>query len=179
MSEAFMEIKSGVGTVIVSRNHDCERILTVKELTTWPATNKIAGMRSFPMETIEGEETHLDALKRALIEEVVIHSDLDWASTRFLGRYEIRQGVVLHAYLLTLSEQPKISPGSFVDEVGDPEWTPVDEILREPADSRTYRPGMLEVIESYRKFLANPETYEPPLIRYDVINKSHAQIAND
>jgi len=70
-SEAITHI-SGVGALIVPTDIIGNSFVTIVEQDTKRNKNKLRGMRSLPMETVEKEENHRQAIKRLFTEEVVI-----------------------------------------------------------------------------------------------------------
>ena len=71
-----MDTIKGVGLIVLAK--DTGKILTVKELEDKPSVKKVAGMRSFPEETVKYHEEIVEAMHRLMIEEIgiVIHEKI-------------------------------------------------------------------------------------------------------
>lgn len=167
MHQELSERVSGVGVLIIPDKNPPERFLTLVELHTKRSTNKLRGMQSFPMETIEDGEDHQQALIRLFEEEVRLDGLLSPQNlTQIkLCRAELTPGVVLHTYLIELDKEPKIKLGTASGEVIDPRWTPLNEVVTTP-NSLKFRPGVFEAIRAYRAYQTSPEAFEPATFRY-------------
>src|SRR3989304_9003351 len=144
MPTELVEVKAGVGALIVVPEDLNRGFLTVQELTSKRATSKLAGMKTLPMETVEPGETHEMALRRMLFEsagtgesggeEVGLSfvKDEDHLTKLKLARCELSPGVVLHAYLIETTPDVAIRSGSWTHEVREAEWTSLEDILLQP-----------------------------------------------
>ncbi len=160
----LQEQVAGVGAFIVVPSIPELGFLTIEEQSSKRLTNKLKGMRSLPMETIEIGENHQQALERLFREEVRIPviSHPDNLTRLKLSTCELTEGVILHAYLIELA--PTLHPfgeiGSHKDEVGNVDWTNTMDVLMAKGSLR-FRPGVFEVVSSYIGYRARPETFTP------------------
>lgn len=150
--------KEGVGALIIQ--NDC--FLTVEERHLSRKTRKVPGMRSMIFETIEVGENHNDALVRALEEEVRL---IDLLRTTKLDitplcKIQLNSGVWLHAYLIPIVVPINypLEIGTSKDEVREPRWESLINVVRVPTGDLRYRPGNREVVRSYLNAL--PELIE-------------------
>lgn len=142
-----VEDLKGVGLFIVTPDG---YFLTIEEARTKRKTNKIAGMRSLLMETIEAGETQEQAIARLLIndEEVSAKQFRTLTPERKLCRVQLTPGVWLHAYLIQVSGQFPVRPGTAPD-ARNPGWTHINDVLASSPSEQKFRPGTREVIKSY------------------------------
>lgn len=157
----------GVGLFVVSPSLHPRSYLTVEEFTTKKSTFKIAGMRSFPMETIEPGETQAQALIRLLREELVISPEVSIIdlATIMLMQVEISTGIWVNDYLLDAPTESIFSIGSTRHEVGNISWTTFDQLNESFTTKYRYRPSNHEIIRAYQKYLSNPESFIPEKYR--------------
>lgn len=135
---------------------------TVKELKNKRLTGKIVGMRSSPMETVKPGETDQLALERTFREEIVI-PELSGNEPVFLCRVQFGPGVWLHTYLFWSQRDFRIELGSEANEVANPSWTHIKEVLGSKPNERKFRPGVREIVKSYLAYLKEGENFQPCL----------------
>lgn len=176
----LIEVKAGVGAFIVVPENIERGFLTVQELTGKRLTSKLAGMRTLPMETVERGETHEMALRRMLFESadtgksgeeigLSFVKDKDHLTKQKLARCELSLGVVLHAYLIETTPDVVTRPGSWTHEVGEVEWTTLDDILLQPTGTLRFRPGVYETTLGYLQYLESlreGRCFSPSMYRY-------------
>lgn len=157
--------KGGVGALIIK---DKNQFLTIEELQSSRDHQRLSGMRSMSFETIEPGETHQQALVRALaIEEFQLGrlTGSKLLTNTKLCQVQINTGIWLHAYLISIviPEGFSITIGKSVDEVANPDWALINDVLTEETGSRRFRPGNREVLQSYLKYrqdlLSSPDIY--------------------
>ncbi|TSC64651.1 MAG: hypothetical protein G01um101493_65 [Microgenomates group bacterium Gr01-1014_93] len=155
-------IKEGVGLLIPKR----QNFFSIEERILNKSTGKVPGMRSMIFETIELGETHQDAIKRALREEVDMLNLLsDTLRPVELCKVQLKEGVWLYAYLLPIDipDNLEISIGSTDFEVANPGWDMIDDVINSEVGNLRFRPGNREVLKSYKRFLSGnltePDTY--------------------
>lgn len=164
--ENIVEKKSGVGAFIVAPDKP-GLFLGITELTMKRDTGKIPGMYSALFETLEEKETHYHALKRVLTEEVtVVKGEIlipRKLSESKLCLVQLVPDVWLHAYLLTASKGLILRIGEKKDEVGIPYWLEINRVLRSSfsPSSLFFRPGTLEIVQSYQEYLRSPQDFKP------------------
>lgn len=163
MSLELEEKVTGVGALIVCPGWMDRGFLTIKELNSKRSTNKLAGMRSLPMETVEAGETHNLALKRMFFEETIPNPWLGGLlDTTLLCKAQLSPGVVLYSYLVEAPWQTTFSLGSDTQDVTDPHWMPRSRVLfPENNNHFAFRPGVFETIMSYNHRLRDPQNFEP------------------
>lgn len=162
MSVELEEKVAGVGALVVCPDWLDRGFLTVKELRTKRSTNKLAGMRSIPMETVEEGETHNQALQRMLCEEITpsiyLGSNLD---NILLCRSQLSPGIFLYSYLLEVPWPISFRLGTDTLDVTDPMWIPRTSVLYpDPVNSFAFRPGVYETLTSFSRRLDNPQKFE-------------------
>lgn len=156
MSTVHREV-AGVGAFIVDAQNPLRGFVTVEEMTTKKKTNKLRGMKTYPMETIERGEDHNQALDRLFQEEVTMTPTL--ALTRIkLGQYELIPGVMLHTYLFEANSDVMALIGSASSEVRDPKWTTFEEV--KSASIGAFRAGVYETVMNYLDYLRNPRNFQ-------------------
>lgn len=164
MVEYLVERLSGVGALIVESGNQIRSFLVIQELRSNQRTNKLAGMLSLPMETMEEGENYVQSLRRLFKEEVVIGS-CNEEEGRELCICELLPGVVLHAFLFESTKEDLIQPGSFIDEVSNVDWIRLEEVMNTSENSLRFRPGVYEVVKSYFDLQNDPAKFKPPVFR--------------
>lgn len=165
----FQEIKSGVGALIVAPRAPELGFVTIQELATKRSTNKLAGMITFPMETIEAGESHQDAMVRLYQEELrltpaVARDDL---TKILLSRIELTPGAVCYVYLHEVEPGVLLGVGGSTDqEVSPPKWTPFRDILNTKGGAYSVRGGVRESVLDFIDRRNNPNIYQLKLHRY-------------
>lgn len=149
----------GVGAVVLFGDN----VLTLKEKQDKPYANKLAGMRSIPMETLESGESHEQGMHRLHIQEGRPSLNGHGPLGIYLGDILIAPGVPLHAYLQE-AISPDLIPGSEQDEVGDYNWTPVNELLSIKPGDLSWRPGAVEALELALKARSSNGEYQPAYV---------------
>ncbi len=140
-SEGTAEI-FGVAAFIVKPPHD---VLTIEEFITKRSTNKIAGQRSVPMETVEEGEDIEHALKRLLDEEIRVKPLVTERLTQHeICRFRPLGHILVRTFYLEANNLSVVLTGSEVTEVGNPEWEPITTLIGHPLGSRRYRGGNRE-----------------------------------
>lgn len=164
---------AGVGALVI-RGDGWQDVLsrcflTVRELCDKRASNKLAGMLSIPMETVEPGEDLTSALGRMFEEEVVIDGlDRDALESRIkLCKCELRPGVALHTFLITPQRKIRIQIGSHPEEVNGASWTMISDVVSSYVRPYEFRPGVYESIQSYIRFLNDPNRFETQFFAYD------------
>lgn len=150
-SPEIVETLAGVGALIITPDG---YFLSIEEGRTSRKTGKIKGMRSLPMETIEAAETHDQALKRLLKEEVSLEELNDCTNLTKLCRVQLTPGIWLHAYLMPINYRLQAKDGTHKDAL-NPKWVHVSEVLKSDPRDRLFRPGTREVVKSYLRFQRN------------------------
>lgn len=148
---------AGVGAFIVNKANPDQGFITVQESITKRKTNKLAGMRSYPMETIEPGENHDQALQRLFQEEIFIEPTI-YSPKIKLGQFTLLPGVSLHTYLFEIGSDITIAVGSAAKEVKDPRWTTFQEVLEAPFG--TFRAGVYETVVGYLAYLRDPVNFQ-------------------
>lgn len=164
MVEDLVEQLSGVGALIVESGNQDRSFLVIQELRSNQRTNKLAGMLSLPMETMEEGENYVQSLRRLFKEEVVVDSYSEEKGIE-LCICELLPGVVLHAFLFETTKEGLIQVGSFVDEVSNVDWIKLEEAMNTPENSLRFRPGVYEVVKSYFDLQNDPVKFRPPVFR--------------
>ncbi|EKD90799.1 MAG: hypothetical protein ACD_30C00090G0020 [uncultured bacterium] len=154
---------AGVGALIVCPEWMDRGFLSIEELRAKRSTNKLAGMRSIPMETVEGEETHNQALQRMFREETIPSMNLGSSLDRtLLCSAQLSPGVVLYSYLIEVPWIIKFSSGADTQDVIEPRWIPRTSVLYpDPVNLFAFRPGVYETLVSYNRRLDNPQNFIP------------------
>lgn len=121
-----LEARPLQGVALIIRNSE-GLIYTIEERDTKPEVGKFRGMRSIPMETINGEtrETREQALWRLQSEEVAHNLIIE--GPRLIGVYGVGTGAVW-CYETTVISQNGRNPNYRITEVGEPGWIPIDEL---------------------------------------------------
>lgn len=160
------EIISGVGALIVTQDQPDRGFVSVVEQYSKRSSNKLVGMRTLPMETIKLGETHQQVLERLLYrpqggEELILDNvyNPDNLTEIKLGKYELTPGVVLHSYLLEVPFEIDLRIGTEVEEVGEIQWTKIEDVLNTPAENFRFRPAVYEVLKDYLRYLQDPHSY--------------------
>ncbi len=167
--KSITENLSGVGAFI-TKNGDPYSFLSITEGRNSRKTNKLKGMTSAPFETIERGESHKDALRRVFAETenggqeeiTVVKGQIslpDDIKRAYLCKIQINPGIWLHAYLLSALPETTFAKGKDSDTINEPRWVNIDQV-----DNRqrfVFRPGMLEIIQSYRSYLEDPSNFDP------------------
>lgn len=147
----------GVGALVVTPDF---QFLTVEELRTKRSTRKIAGMRTAPMETVFAGESDDKALTRLFQEEVVFNgTSLPLDKKVLLCKIQLTRGIWLHGYLLQIEQPSSVVIGTEGNEVANPVWTNIDEVIYSDPNEWLFRPGVRELILSYLNYLANPQHF--------------------
>lgn len=149
----------GVGVLILTADG---QYLSIREEKTKRKTNKVAGMISAPMETVETGEGEGQALERLFREEVVAAETNELI---FIGRLcdvQLAPGVWLHAYLLLSTKPFKATTGENGQDVAQPTWRPINQVMEENTGIR-FRPGVKELVKSYLTFASDPENFTPQI----------------
>lgn len=135
----------GVALIIVRRPD--RFIYTIRENETNTSYDKIAGMRSIPMETLKHGETRESALARLLIEEIT--ERLEVTNFERVGMYGVGVAAVT-CWTVEVGPQVGINPHfSFYnngDGVSEPLWVPPDELIN---NGFWLRRGALEMVSDY------------------------------
>ncbi len=169
----FKENVAGVGALVVVRGDLDRGFLSLRELRSKRSTNKVLGMRTLPMETVEPGEVRLQAWERLVKEEFHVTNfqyDPQEVVQNVLCRCELRPGVMLYASVLQIDPQAEIVAGSESQEVADLRWTQFDDVLSAPQGDLGIRPGMREVIRSYMEYQRDPLEYSPRTYRYSELH---------
>ena len=178
--ESIVRPKGGVGALIVI--HEKQQFITIVELHTNRPTNKLAGQISIPMESVElGERGRRPAWRKLFKQEVKsVNFNLKKIGQIFLGQFELVPEVMVHIRAFIVSSEVKIVLGSETAEVADLKWCRFDEVLSEPKGSLRFRPGVREVVETFRfKYLANPAQFRAGICRYQELQANIPQGAFD
>lgn len=146
----------GVGAFIVNRDISHQGFIALQELITKRSTNRLAGMFSYPMETIEPGEDHDQALKRLFKEEIHIQPPLILPKIK-LGQFSLLHGVSLHTYLFEIGSDVTIAVGSTPQEVKNPRWVTFQEVLTAPLGR--FRAGVYETVIEYLTYLQDPDNF--------------------
>ncbi|MBI4028932.1 MAG: NUDIX hydrolase [Candidatus Blackburnbacteria bacterium] len=128
----------------------------IQEKSSKRITQKLKGMFSAPFETVEAGESHQQALVRITQEEVRMETERLIMGPE-LCRIQLDPGVWLHTYVAIAEEKINLQDGIFEDEVSGACWIPLEEV--ENPTNKRFRPGMREIVESYRAFLAEGEAF--------------------
>lgn len=153
-----VERVTGVGALVVSPN---DQFLCITELRPKRLTGKLAGMKSLPMETVEGGESHQEALIRLFQEEVKIGVDNSLDKPLKLCTGQLTPGVWLHAYLFDVNSELVIQSGSELNEIGEVSWMSIEDVLKSEVGNLRFRPGVREVLLSFREYRKNPANFQP------------------
>ncbi len=141
----ILETIAGVCALIVTQGG---LFVAVQETRHSRITNKVPGMVSAPMETVKPGETHQQALKRLLEEEVkVIGLENPQARVK-LCQVQLSPGVWIHAYFLEVREQLPLESGNDGDTI-NPQWMNMNKIMETDPNKGRFRPGMREIAQSY------------------------------
>jgi len=117
-------MKTGVGLILTARSTG--RMLVLKELKSKPEIEKIAGMVSFPLETMKNGESKEAAISRLVDEE--IGSAISEKPVFFGGTFSIVQNAnTLAAYAFCDEE---FTPKPADDDVEFYGWLHPDELIR-------------------------------------------------
>lgn len=173
-TEIRTEKLTGVGAFIVNIDRP-NLFLSITESESKRSSNKLAGMISAPFETIDSGETHRQALERIFYKvgengedgeeeliivrgQIFISEDLNSSK---LCLEQLSEGVWLHAYLLHCSSDLIVKKGKAADTIGDPQWVSVEDVLKSASGNSRFhfRPGNLELVESYLDFQKNRDTF--------------------
>lgn len=159
------------------------RVLTIEELQTKRSTNKIAGMRSIPMETVEPGESYEDALRRLLEEEVMIELGVNYSTSRLLSTcelcvFQMIPNVWVHTFFLGTAGTHMTRVGSEAKEVANPKWEHVRDILDHDLGSRLYRGGNRESVWSFLREMRN-ELYPRPDIYEKITDRVPAWVFDE
>lgn len=154
-TEARPEI-IGVGAFIVNPDIPSKGFIALQELITKRSTNKLAGMFSYPVETIEPGEDHNQALLRLFKEEIHIQPPLILPKIK-LGQFLLLPGVSLHTYLFEVKSDVTIAVGSTPQEVKNPRWMTFQEVLAAPLGR--FRAGVYETVTEYLTYLQDPDNF--------------------
>ncbi|MBI2021290.1 NUDIX hydrolase [Candidatus Daviesbacteria bacterium] len=147
MTLELNEIKAGVGALIINPEG---KFLTVRENHSRFDNQKIIGMLSFPMETVESLETHQEGMQRLLMGEEIGRVEVYETSLvqRPLNKIQLNPGIWLYTYLL-YSKNNLVHPGEAKD-VSDISWHDLDPPLR-----------VIDYIISLRSLDSLPEDLDP------------------
>jgi hypothetical protein len=157
--------KQGVAALIV--NPQSNTVLTIEERNTKRATNKIAGMRSIPMETRESNEPLRVTRRRLFIEEVRIQ-DLDYIRpAKTIGVFELSPGTGVYFYAYEIAGNPQILNGEDLNDVQNIGWTQIEDLINEPVGNLRFRPGNREGLIKYLDYKINPRYFRPEIIRFN------------
>lgn len=134
-------------------------IYTNEEKETKPEVGKFAGMRSFPMETIEAGESREQTLRRLQNEEVA--HNLMTAPPDLLGVYGIGTAA-LWCYETSVISQNGRNPDYKIAEVGEPGWIPIDDLKN---GNVWVREGVVEMATDYSSGIkgARRESCQPAI----------------
>lgn len=132
-----MQFVSSVGLLLFAPD---KKMLIIKELTDKVQYEKVAGMLSVPIETVEPGENTLQALRRLVVEEVGFNSDshemttLDDIKLSFQTTLRI---VLNSSYTEIMTVYVGRCQNSFVASPGDDDieyygWMTADELLTLP-----------------------------------------------
>lgn len=156
----------GVAALIV--NPARNSFLTVEERETKRSTNKIAGMRTIPMETVNLGEDLESAFERLFHEEFqLINFDTRNATRRRLGVFELTLQATVYLDFFELGEEVTVILGSESHEVTNPAWIEFHEVMIEPIGSNRFRPGTRDGAETYIAYRTNPSRFIPRFCRSD------------
>lgn len=154
-SPEIYEELSGVGAFIVTPDG---LFWTVVEKNTRRKTNKMAGMVSTPMETIEQGESHAQAFTRLFSEEVVTDIISDPKPDIKLCQVQLSRGVWLHVYLVNVDNP--FTPTTNWSDVSNSDWQNINHVHL-PSNNVRFRPGVKEIIESYKDYLIEGHEFQP------------------
>lgn len=148
----------GVGVLVVTGDY---QFLTVRELNTKRTTGKLAGMLSIPMETRQGQESDIQTLCRLFDEEVRLDSVADPTKLRkiHLCNIQLRNEVCLHVWCIPFTDKPSVRQGTDTQDVSDPTFTSLDEVLKSEPKDLTFRPGVRETAISLLNLLNRREGF--------------------
>lgn len=166
----------GVAAFIVLPIH--HKVVTIEELHTKRSTNKIAGMRSIPMETIEPGETHEEALIRLLKEEVRAEPlcNMHNLIRTKLTAFQMIPDVWVHTYYLEASYHTQISLGSEAKEVANLKWENIRDLVTHDIGSRQYRGGNRESAWSFYRWW---RSYSIPDIYPEITDRIPNRVFDD
>lgn len=176
-----IEVVAGVCPLII-HPINTNLYLGIQEKTWKRETNKLAGMWSPAFETVEPGESHLEALKRCiggksgqpLGEEIglkrgvlTLAKDVD---TALLCKVQLSPGVWLYVYPVVASKDLVVGRGSKGNEVESPAWMSADLILESLFKPKqfSFRPGVLEIVKSFKDWRSNIFTYQPRIFESPV-----------
>lgn len=184
MSFGIKERVAGVSALIVVSSDPNRGIATIQEQRTKRATNKLAGQRTHPMETVEiigafnrrgryllKRERHEEAYDRLEKQEAhLANFDLMSAPRKFLGVVELAPQTVLYNRVFLAPPNVSVILGSESAEVGRLRWTPLEELLDQKRfDLPILRPGVYESATELWRFLKDPSTFYPRAYGFDQI----------
>ena len=174
--------REGVGALIVRNNS----FLTVEEQRYNRRTQKIPGMRSIIYETVDPGESVEQALRRSLGEEVNLNDFISSFSLTDvkLCEVQITPGIWLSAYLIQIDvpDDFVIKGSSEAEDVANPAWDLIYDLLNEPIGSLRFRPGNREILQSYMRYsqglLLQPDIYFQPqnVIADEVFTRFHPRL---
>lgn len=168
--------KAGVGALIVIPEK--WQFLTLVELETNRPTNKLAGQRSIPMESVDyGNEDRRLAWKKLFKEEIKpVNFNPRKIDQMLLGQFELVPEIMVHMRAFLVFPTSEIGLGTHSSEVTDLKWLGFDEVLCEPRGSVRFRPGVRDVVETFCfKYLSNPDQFRPGICRYHELQNNIPQ----